>query len=269
VGWDSAWIIQHEGAIRFSLFLSVISLFAVAETWRPLMARVAARQARWPVNLGLGAVSSLVMRLALPGAIVLAAVWAQMRGWGALNQIEGPWWLEALVALALLDMTIYVQHVAMHKIPLLWRLHRVHHADADMDVTTAVRFHPVEIVLSALYKIILVVLLGVDPVVVIAYEAMLSAMAVYTHANLRHPLLLERVLRIVIVTPDMHRVHHSDRPAETDSNFGNTLSLWDRLFGTYRAIAQTPLRIGLADVKSERSSQFAWTLMSPFAERSA
>jgi sterol desaturase/sphingolipid hydroxylase (fatty acid hydroxylase superfamily) len=190
-----------------------------------------------------------------------------MRGWGAFNLVGWPWWLEAALALVLLDLAIYGQHVAMHKVPLLWRLHRVHHADHDMDVTTAVRFHPVEILISALYKVTLVIALGIDPVMVVVYEAMLSTMAVYTHANLRHAPLLERALRLVIVTPDMHRVHHSQRRLETDSNYGNALSLWDRIFGTYRAAPADPFRIGLPDVREDRAAAIAWTLTSPFVER--
>jgi sterol desaturase/sphingolipid hydroxylase (fatty acid hydroxylase superfamily) len=263
----AAWTVSNEGAVRFAVFASIFAAMAAAEAALPANARLLPRATRWVANLGLGAISSALLRIVLPGAAVLAAVYAQMRGWGALNLTHWPLWVEVLIALVALDLAIYVQHVATHRIPLLWRLHQVHHADHEVDVTTALRFHPVEIVLSQVYKIGVVVLLGADPVAVIAFEIVLNACAMFNHANLRVPAPLDAMLRIALVTPAMHRIHHSQEPAETNSNFGFNLSVWDRIFGTYRRDARQPLAIGLEPYRNAPSADLVWTLMLPFRNR--
>jgi sterol desaturase/sphingolipid hydroxylase (fatty acid hydroxylase superfamily) len=263
----AAWTIANEGAVRFAVFAAILSVMAAAETWRPARPRLVPRLTRWIANLGLGAISSVTLRILLPGVAVLAAVYAQMRGWGAFNLTDWPLWLEALLAMAALDLAIYAQHVATHRIPLLWRLHQVHHADREVDVTTALRFHPVEIALSQIYKVAVVVALGAHPLAVVLFEIVLNAVAMFNHANLRLPAALERVLRLVLVTPDMHRIHHSEAPAETDSNYGFNLSLWDRIFGTYRRAPDVRLVIGLASYRAAPTASLWWTLMLPFRSR--
>jgi sterol desaturase/sphingolipid hydroxylase (fatty acid hydroxylase superfamily) len=262
-----AWTVENEGPIRFAAFASVFLAFAAAEAWRPDLPRFRARLTRWTANLGLALTSSLALRILLPGAAVLTAVFAQMRGWGALNVVEWPFWLEVLVAMAVLDLAIYVQHVLTHRVPFLWRLHRVHHADREVDVTTALRFHPVEMVLSQLYKVAIVLALGAPAAAVVLFEIVLNACAMFNHANWRLPPRIDAVVRMILVTPAMHRVHHSEAPQETNSNFGFSLSLWDRVFGTYRAAPVPPLTLGLPEFRDERPHEFLWTLALPFRSR--
>lgn len=258
------WIVANEGALRFAVFSMTFTALAIFEAWRPALPRILERVARWKANLGLGLVSSLSLRVLLPGAAVLAAVFAQMRGWGLFNALDWPVWLEIALAVLLLDFAIYLQHVITHRVPVLWRLHQVHHADHEVDVTTALRFHPIEIVLSQLYKAALVVALGVDPFAVVVFEIMLNASAMFNHANLKLSPRVDRALRAVLVTPDMHRIHHSQRPDETDSNFGFGLSLWDRLCRTYREAPVAPLAIGLEAYRGAPASNLVWTLLLPF-----
>lgn len=193
------------------------------------------RARRWVANLGLVAVDTGILRLVFPLAAVGAALTANARGWGLFNTIEAPPWLAVAITLIALDLAIYAQHVAFHKIPLLWRLHRVHHTDTALDATTGLRFHPIEIIASMLFKIALVFALGAPALAVVAFEVLLNALAMFNHANVYLPPRVDRALRRLIVTPDMHRVHHSIHRDETDSNYGFNLSIWDRLFGTYRA----------------------------------
>lgn len=261
------WIVANEGAVRFAVFAAVFAIFAAAESLRPALPRVQARLTRWKANLGLGLTSSVVLRLLLPGAAILAAVYAQMRGWGVFNALDWPIWFEIVAAVVALDFAVYVQHVLTHRIPLLWRLHQVHHADREVDVTTALRFHPIEIFLSQLYKIAIVVGLGADPLAVILFEIALNASAMFNHANLKLPDALDRILKMVLVTPDMHRIHHSQKPDETDSNFGFGLSVWDRVFGTYRRAPVAPLAIGLGPYRLAPTAEFLWTLLLPFRNR--
>lgn len=261
------WIVANEGAVRFAVFSAVFLVFAASEAWRPALPRMIERLTRWKANLGLGLVSSLALRVLLPGAAVLAAIFAQMRGWGLLNQFGGPAWLEIVLAVIVLDFAIYLQHVITHRVPLLWRLHQVHHADHDVDVTTALRFHPIEMVLSQLYKVAIVVALGAHPVAVVVFEILLNASAMFNHANIKVAPSIDRALRAVIVTPDMHRIHHSQRPEETDSNFGFGLSVWDRLCRTYRPTPASPLAIGLDAYREAPAANLVWTLMLPFRNR--
>jgi sterol desaturase/sphingolipid hydroxylase (fatty acid hydroxylase superfamily) len=193
------------------------------------------RLVRWPNNLGIVVVDTLLVRLIFPTAAVGLALVAEAQGWGLFNALAAPWWVAVIGSLIVLDLAIYLQHVLFHAVPALWRLHRVHHADLEFDVTTGLRFHPVEILLSMGIKLAVVVALGPPAVAVLIFEVVLNATSMFNHGNVRLPAHVDRVLRWVVVTPDMHRVHHSVRPDETNSNFGFNLPWWDRLLGTYRA----------------------------------
>ena len=228
------------------------------------------RSRRWINNLGLFALDTALVRLAVPLLMIGTAQLAEVRGWGLFNQLALPFWLELLLVLALLDLALFLQHWATHRVPLLWRLHQVHHADPDFDVTTAARFHPLEIALSMLYKMAVVAALGPAALAVFVFEVVFVAATVFVHANLSLPPALDRSARSAIVTPDMHRIHHSTLQRETNSNFGTMLSGWDRLFGTYRDRAQAGqdgLTIGLAEYQDRRPLGLWWSLVLPFRHR--
>lgn len=224
----------HEAAIRLGFFLGIFALMAIWELMAPRRALAVSKAVRWVNNLGLVALNSLLLRLLFPAAAVGMADFASAHGWGLLNHYQTPFWLAVPVAVAAMDFVIWLQHVMVHAIPALWRLHRVHHADLDYDLTTGARFHPFEIILSMLIKMATVMVLGPPVIAVILFEVILNGMAMFNHGNVRLPEKLDRILRILVVTPDMHRVHHSVEDDETNSNFGFNLSWWDRLFGTYR-----------------------------------
>jgi sterol desaturase/sphingolipid hydroxylase (fatty acid hydroxylase superfamily) len=231
-----AQVMEHELIIRLGVFLGLFGILALAELWRPR--RPAPRTRRWVLNWGLILLDSLALRLmavAVPLLAVGAALDASQRGVGLLNHISLNGALETLIAILILDFAIWFQHLLTHKIPMLWRLHQVHHSDPEMDVTTAIRFHPFEILLSMVLKIGLVYALGASAFSVVLFEVLLNGTALFNHANIRLPLALDRVLRRVLVTPDMHRVHHSTNRDEHDSNYGFSLAIWDRIFGTYIA----------------------------------
>ncbi|MHA1522867.1 MAG: sterol desaturase family protein, partial [Alphaproteobacteria bacterium] len=198
-----------EPAIRLIVFIGVFALMAVAEALRPRRPLVASKWLRWATNLSIIVIDSLFVRLVFPVVAVGVAIYAQGRGWGLFNLVDWPVWLEVVLAVVILDLGIYVQHVVSHAVPIFWRLHRVHHADRDIDVTTGARFHPIEIGLSMLYKMLLVLLLGPSAFAVFLFEVILNATAMFNHANFRLPLGVDRVVRLFMVTPDMHRVHHS------------------------------------------------------------
>lgn len=229
------WILMHEGGLRLGCFLGIFALVAIAETRIPRRPPRIGKRTRWTNNLLLVAFNTLAIRLIFPAAAVGAAVLADERGWGLFHVLTIPSELAVPLSVVLLDLAIYLQHVMFHAVPLFWRLHRVHHADLDYDVTTGARFHPIEIILSMVIKYAVLFLLGAPVVAVIAFEVLLNATAMFNHGNLRLPKGLDAILRLVVVTPDMHRVHHSTAPDETNSNFGFNLPWWDRLFGTYRA----------------------------------
>lgn len=201
----------------------------------PRRRRAVSRWVRWPSNLGVVALNTVLVRIVLPTAAVGLAVMAREQGWGLLNQLLLPGWLGVVVSMLVLDFAIYLQHVMFHAIPLLWRLHRMHHADLDIDVTTGARFHPLEILLSLGVKLAVVAALGPPTVAVVIFEVLLNATSMFSHGNVRIAPGLDRMLRLIVVTPDMHRVHHSVIVRETNSNFGFNLPWWDRLLGTYRA----------------------------------
>ena len=262
---------QSDGLIRLTVFAGVFLVMAAIELLRPKRRLSVSKARRWLTNLGIAGVDTLVLRLmallAVPLAAVAAAFFAKEHQLGLLNQVDWPYWLKVLIALLVLDLAIWFQHLVSHKVPIFWRLHQVHHADRDIDVTTAVRFHPVEIALSMLWKIAVVVPLGAAPFAVFLFEVILNACAMFNHANIALPAWLDRVLRLFVVTPDMHRVHHSVLRSEHDRNFGFNLSLWDRLFGTYRAepeAGQQGMTIGLPPYQTEAPTRFGWSLLLPF-----
>jgi sterol desaturase/sphingolipid hydroxylase (fatty acid hydroxylase superfamily) len=254
---------------RGGVFLTLFALFAVLEALVPRRARNLSRQRRWSTNLALTVLNTLALRglaLLLPLLAIGAALDAGWQGWGLLNQVGWPAWVEVLLAVLVLDLAIWAQHLVTHKVPLFWRFHRVHHADRDMDVTTGFRFHPVEILASMLLKIGLVYLLGPSALAVLVFEVLLSGTSLFNHANLRLPTGLDRALRLVLVTPDMHRVHHSIHQAEHDSNFGFALSVWDRIFGTYvpqPTSGHDAMTVGL-EWQDERPASLGWALWLPF-----
>jgi sterol desaturase/sphingolipid hydroxylase (fatty acid hydroxylase superfamily) len=261
--------VANELLLRLAVFLGLFALLAAAEARLPRRTRSQPRARRWVTNWSIVLLDSLTLRLlavAMPLLAVGAALDASARGWGLFNTLAWPPAIEVLIALVALDLVIWAQHLVMHKIPALWRLHRVHHADIDVDVTTAIRFHPVEIALSMLLKIGTVYLLGASALAVILFEILLNGLAMFNHANLALGRRLDAALRLVVVTPDMHRIHHSTDRVEHDTNYGFCLSLWDRLFGTYRpqpAADHTAMQTGLA-WRDDRPNRLGWSLLLPF-----
>jgi len=244
-----------DALLRLSAFLGVLAVMAIWESLAPRRGRALPRRRRWPSNLGIAALNTVLVRVLFPAAAVGTALSAQIHGWGLLNQGTLPGWAAAGAGIVLLDLIVYLQHVMFHAVPALWRLHRVHHADLDIDVTTGARFHPVEIGLSMIIKLGAVAALGVPPVAVVLFEVLLNASSMFNHANVRIARAVEPTLRWLVVTPDMHRVHHSIEREETNSNFGFNLALWDRLFGTYRAqpgAGHENMRVGIPDCRDRR-----------------
>lgn len=265
---SAAWLVAHEGPLRLGAFVAVLVVLALLERVFPLRrdARPAWRQAR---NLALVAVDTAVLRLTFPLLAVGMALLARERGWGIFNALEWPAALELALAVLALDLAIYAQHRLMHAVPLLWRLHRVHHSDLAFDVTTGVRFHPLEIALSMAIKLALVALLGAAPLAVLIFEVALSAGSLLTHADFALPSRVESIVRTLLVTPSMHRVHHSPLRAETDSNYGFTVSFWDRIFGSYVAAPATEERtmtIGLRGFRTSREQTLIALLAQPLRE---
>lgn len=260
----------NEGVLRLAAFATAFALIVVLELVAPRRRLERGRWSRWPANLGLMLIYTALARLAAPLATVGAAIWAADQGVGLFNVLAAPVWLEAGLAVVLLDAAIWGQHVAFHHVPWLWRLHRVHHSDVGFDVTTGVRFHPGEVLLSLAIKAAVVAALGAPPLAALVFELLLSVGSLFTHANLRLPAGLDRFLRYLIVTPDMHRVHHSTVRAETDSNFGFNLSVWDRLFRTYRsdaAAGQEGVIFGLPDFRDLGEGRLDRLLVQPLRRR--
>ena len=227
-------LLAYEWVVRLGAFSAVIAAMALWELGAPKRRLSVGRRARWPGNLGVVALDTLIVRFLFPTAAVGFALVCEARGWGLFNLVTLPFGLATLASVILLDLAIYLQHVMFHAVPALWRLHRMHHADLDIDVTTGVRFHPVEIVLSMLIKFGVVALLGAPALAVLIFEVLLNATSMFNHSNVAMPAAVDRVVRTLVVTPDMHRVHHSILRHETNSNFGFNFPWWDRLFGTYR-----------------------------------
>jgi sterol desaturase/sphingolipid hydroxylase (fatty acid hydroxylase superfamily) len=258
-----------EVAIRLTAFAAVFAALALWELRAPRRALSAGRWARWPSNLGVLVVDALLVRVLIPTAAVGAALFAAGRGYGLFNLIGFRLSVASLLGFLALDLAIYGQHIVFHKVPVLWRLHRMHHADLDIDVTTGVRFHPFEILISLAIKITVVIALGIPAVAVVLFEVVLNASSMFNHANVALPSWLDRVLRLVVVTPDMHRVHHSVLRPETDSNFGFNLPWWDRLFGTYcqaPAAGHDVVTVGLPIFRDRRELRLDRLLTQPFRD---
>src|SRR6516164_1378668 len=240
----------NEATIRLGAFIGVFTAMAL-----------------WPSNLAIVALNIVLLRILLPATAVSLALLAAQRGWGLLNNLRLPWWSTVVVSVVLLDLAIYLQHVMFHAVPALWRLHRMHHADLDIDVTTGARFHPIEIILSMLIKFGVVAALGASAVGVLIFEVLLNATSMFNHGNVHIPVGLDRWVRWFVVTPDMHRVHHSILVGETNSNFGFNLPWWDRLLGTYRdqpAAGHQGMTIGIEQFRDGRELWLDRMLLQPF-----
>ena len=245
----------NEPAIRLGFFLGTFAAVALWEVLAPKRALLVSKAYRWASNIGLVVLNTVIIRLLFPLAAVGLAAFCAENGWGLINHFQVPSWLAIPLAVIAMDFVIWLQHVMVHAVPALWRLHRVHHADLDYDVTTGARFHPIEIILSMLIKFATIVVLGPPVVAVVIFEVLLNAMSMFNHGNIRLPQALDRILRWVVVTPDMLRVHHSIEDDETNSNFGFNLTWWDRLFGTYREQPRgghTGMTIGIRDFTDPR-----------------
>ena len=261
-------VFAHEPVIRIGAFIGVFALMARWELFAPRRTLTVSKSVRWTNNLALLVLNIIALRVAFPVAATGLALHATDQGWGLLQQVTLPETLRVIAGVVVLDLAIYFQHVLFHAVPTLWRLHRVHHVDLDFDVTTGTRFHTLEIFLSMAIKFAVILALGPPALAVLIFEVVLNAASMFNHANVRIPSAIERVVRWFIVTPDMHRVHHSVLPNETNSNFGFNLSVWDRLFGTYRAQpakGHTEMTIGLKGFRDPREvDRLAGMLWLPF-----
>jgi sterol desaturase/sphingolipid hydroxylase (fatty acid hydroxylase superfamily) len=258
-----------EPALRFGAFIGVFAAMALWEFLAPRRGRQFARRERWPHNLGLLFVDAVVLRVVAPGAAIAVALAGEMGGWGMVPALGLPAWLAIPLAVVLLDLVVWLQHVVFHAVPALWRLHRVHHTDVDFDLTTGTRFHPVEILISTAVKCAAVAAIGAPALAVLAFEVLLNATAVFNHANIRMPRRLDAWLRLLVVTPDMHRVHHSVSYNETNSNFGFNMPWWDRLFGTYRAqpaLGHEAMMIGVDAFRDRGELRLDRLLTQPFRD---
>jgi sterol desaturase/sphingolipid hydroxylase (fatty acid hydroxylase superfamily) len=264
-------VLEREAMIRLVVFGTVFVAMLIWELAAPKRVLSLSKWQRWGNNIGLLILNSLVLRLLFPAAAVGMAYSAGKLGWGLFNLLSLAFWVEVVVAVLLLDLAIYLQHLLMHRVPVLWRLHRVHHADLDIDLTTGTRFHTIEILVSMLIKWMVIMLIGPALIAVLVFELLLNAMSMFNHANVRLPATLDRVLRYLLVTPDMHRVHHSALVTETNSNYGFNLSLWDRLFNTYvdqPAAGHRDMTIGLGEFRDEKQvDRLPGMLAMPFVNK--
>jgi sterol desaturase/sphingolipid hydroxylase (fatty acid hydroxylase superfamily) len=259
-------VLESEPLIRIAFFLAILAALAAWEVAAPRRRREIPRLIRWTNNLGVVVVDTVLVRLAFPILAVGLALMAEARGWGLLNVLGVPGWLGLIVSILTLDLAIYLQHVMFHAVPALWRLHRMHHADLEFDVTTGLRFHPVEILLSMGLKLGVVAALGPPAIAVLIFEVLLNATSMFNHSNVAIPRRIDQVLRWIVVTPDMHRVHHSIHPSETNSNFGFNLPWWDRLLGTYRPQPREgheTMTIGIEQFRTRRDLWLDRMLVQP------
>jgi sterol desaturase/sphingolipid hydroxylase (fatty acid hydroxylase superfamily) len=262
----SETILAAAPTIRLAAFLGVLATMALWEVAAPRRRRDIPRVIRWTNYLALVVVDTVILRLSFPIIAVGLAVMAEDRGWGLFNNIDVPVWLAIMISMLVLDLAIFLQHVMFHAVPGLWRLHRMHHADLDFDATTGLRFHPVEILISMGIKLAAVAALGPPAIAVLLFEVILNATALFNHANIDLPRPVDRVLRLFVVTPDMHRVHHSVDPRETNSNFAFNLPWWDRLLGTYRAqpkAGHEGMSIGIEQFRTPRDLWLDRMLIQP------
>lgn len=258
--------LNHEPVIRAGSFLIILSTMAIFEFVAPRRRREIPRLLRWSNNLALVAIDTLLVRLTFPIAALGLGMIARDKGWGLFNALPAPSGLAFVISVAALDLAIYFQHVMFHAVPALWRLHRVHHADLEFDVTTGVRFHPAETLLSMGLKLVLVAALGPPPAAILVFEVLLNGTSMFNHSNVKLPAGVDRVLRLIMVTPDMHRVHHSIHPDETNSNFGFNLPWWDRLLGTYRPQPREGhegMTIGIEQFRARRELWLDRLLLQP------
>ncbi|MEZ0122350.1 MAG: sterol desaturase family protein [Candidatus Reddybacter sp.] len=260
-------LLGNEVTIRLSFFIAIFAFMASWEVLAPRRTGQIKRRIRWPGNLGIVLFNTLLLRVVMPTTAVALALAGETAGWGLLQQFDLALWAASLLAVICLDLAIYLQHILFHAVPLLWRLHRMHHADLAFDVTTGARFHPLEIILSMVIKLSVIAALGPPAVAVLIFEVLLNSLAMFNHANARLPVGLDNWLRRVIVTPDMHRVHHSVIPQEANSNFGFNLAVWDRWFGTYCAqpkAGHQEMSIGITAFRTERDLALDKMLLQPF-----
>jgi len=260
-------IVENELWIRLSFFFGILIVMFLWEVMMPRRPLTASKITRWFSNLSLVLIDSVAVRLAFPAGLAGVAFLAQQRGWGIFNLFGLPSLLKIVCGVLILDLAIYLQHVIFHSAPLLWRLHMVHHSDMDIDVTTGIRFHPIEIFLSMGIKMVVVILTGAPALAVLAFEIILNGTSMFNHGNVRYPQNVDSVLRLFVVTPEMHRVHHSTIRWETNSNLGFNFPWWDRLFGTYRAQpakGHLGMTIGLDQYKEPRKLSLPWLIALPF-----
>ncbi len=261
------YILTNEASIRATSFLGIFIVVALWELVGPRRKLSVSKLLRWINNLGIVFFNTLLLRFLAPLMAVGLAIMAEEENWGLLNNIAINSYVKMFLAILILDLIIYLQHVMFHTAPWLWRLHRMHHTDLDIDVTTGSRFHPIEIILSMIIKMLIVASLGAPPVAVVIFEVLLNATAMFNHGNIHIHINADRLLRLLIVTPDMHRVHHSVKPNETNSNYGFNFPWWDRLLGTYKAQPEDThlkMTIGLNQFRESRYLKFHWLLIQPF-----
>lgn len=261
------FLLGNEPIVRLASFAAVFIFMALWELVAPRRDQTVGRATRWPSNLGVVVLDTLLVRILFPTTALGVAILAEAKGFGLFNTWPGTGWISVVASVVILDLVIYLQHVLFHAIPLLWRLHRMHHADLEFDVTTGARFHPLEILLSMLIKLAVIGALGAPAIAVLIFEALLNAVAMFKHSNARLPTGMDRVLRWLVVTPDMHRVHHSIVTNETNSNFGFNLPWWDRLFGTYRsepAAGHDRMTIGVEEFRDPAEQRLDRMLTQPF-----
>lgn len=263
----SEFVLSHESAIRLGFFLGILLIIALIEILAPRRPLTTSKKRRWFGNIGVVVIGNLLVRILFPITALQLAFWAKQSGWGMFNAMSLPYWMVVVFSIILLDFIIYLQHVMFHAVPTLWRLHMMHHADLDYDLTTGIRFHPIEILISMVIKFGAIVLLGAPPLAVVLFEVILNGMAMFNHGNYYIPLGLDRLLRGLVVTPDMHRVHHSVFPSETNSNYGFNLSWWDRIMGTYRPqprLGHEGMTIGLNQFRDPTKLSLLGMLTLPF-----
>jgi sterol desaturase/sphingolipid hydroxylase (fatty acid hydroxylase superfamily) len=260
-----------EPVVRLVAFGLIFCTLALFELWSPRLERAelagALKARRWVTNVAILVASSLALRVMFPLAAVGTAIWADENGYGLFPRLGLTPFAAGVLAFIILDLAIWFEHLMSHKVPLFWRVHRMHHADTGFDVTTALRFHPIEIVLSMFWKAAVIIALGAPALAVLIFEIVLNGSSMFNHANIRLPDAMERALRLIIVTPDMHRVHHSSEPAETNSNYGFNFALWDRLFGTYTSTpraGQRGMELGLRQWRGGEPARLLWSLLLPF-----
>ena len=264
------YILTNEASIRAASFFGIFIVVALWEVVGPRRKLSVSKGLRWINNLGIVFFNTLLLRFLAPLMAVGLAIMAEEENWGLLNNIAINSYVKLFLAVLILDLIIYLQHVMFHTVPWLWRLHRMHHTDLDFDVTTGSRFHPIEIILSMIIKMLIVAALGAPPVAVVIFEVLLNATAMFNHGNIRIHINADRILRLLVVTPDMHRVHHSVKPGETNSNYGFNFPWWDRLLGTYKAQPEDnhlKMTIGLNQFRESRYLRFHWLLIQPFVGR--